>query len=169
MFCKTLLGVDRKPRCHWYFWRARMFWEALFQFWWVHEMEFSCSLGFHIFVVAANLKWQLFQKGSVTLCASPKKKKRKKGKNKNKKELTPKQNPRSLHQVCSRAKDAGTFLRSRWTVKAVSSGLGCLPSPRSSHSESLTPQSLSWKPPRNILDLRGKAKCLTYTILWYGI
>lgn len=61
-------------------------------------MEFSCSLGFHIFVVAANLKWQLFQKGSVTLCASPKKKKRKKGKNKNKKELTPKQNP----EVCTK-------------------------------------------------------------------
>lgn len=68
------------------------------------------------FCSASNVKWQLFQK-TVWLCVCQKKK----SQNKNKR------TPRSLHEVCSHANDACTFLGSRWTVKALVLALSTQP------------------------------------------
>ena len=134
---------------------------------------------------ASNLKRQLFQK-AVWLCVLVRKKKRQRERTKNK----TKRSPRSLHKcvlscsavshslqhkVCSHAKDACTFLRSRRTVKAVSAGYDIYPAPAlctaqpACPSQRLTPQSLSWKHPRNILDLQCELKCLLYTRLQHGV
>lgn len=81
-----------------------------------------------------------FPEDGLTLRACQKKKRKSQNKNK--------RTPRSLHEVCSHANDACTFLRSRWTVKALVLALStqpqllALPSPLLTRKGSL-PKSCS--------------------------
>lgn len=163
-----------------------MLWKKPFKFRWVYEMGSFCSLGWvHICVVLVTWNGSFSRKQCDFVCLSEKKEReRERTKNKTKR------SPRSLHKcmlscsavshslqhkVCSHAKDACTFLRSRRTVKAVSAGYDIYPAPAlctaqpACPSQRLTPQSLSWKHPRNILDLQCELKCLLYTRLRHGV